>query len=117
MSEILNLMINKKILFTILLCSPLSIYSQLKINGIVKDSIGIVEYANVTLTDSVGNIVSGTNSNQNGFFELFVTEGHYELIISFIGYENWNTVFNLDEDKNFGIIILNQKADFKHFAF
>ncbi|MAN25759.1 TonB-dependent receptor [Mesonia sp.] len=110
MSEILNLMINKKILFTILLCSPLSIYSQLKINGIVKDSIGIVEYANVTLTDSVGNIVSGTNSNQNGFFELFVTEGHYELIISFIGYENWNTVFNLDEDKNFGIIILNSES-------
>ena len=50
--------------------------------------------ANIYLEDDL----TGTSSNNYGFYSLTLDEGSYDLIISYIGYTNARRKINLDED-------------------
>lgn len=83
-------------------------YSQIKITGVVKDSLDVIEFANVYLTDLNNKIIVGTITTEKGTFNLSVKEGVYKLAISFIGYEDWSKNISLKNNQDVGIIILNE---------
>lgn len=94
-------------LFSIFFLISFFSYCQIEIKGVVKDSIDVIEFANVFLTDINNQIITGTIATENGVFNLSIKEGEYKLIISFIGYENWTKTISLKSDQDLGVIILN----------
>ena len=77
----------KKILFTLFIFLPCLLIAQKKytISGYIKDArngetlIG----ATIALKDNV----KGISSNQFGFFSLTLTEGKYDLVGSYVGFQ------------------------------
>ena len=91
-----------------LLCH--GVFAQHQIQGVVKDSSGLsVEYANVVVqTGSEKTFVNGTSCDENGQFSLDVKKaGEYELLISFIGFNDWTKVVNIDGSVDLGEILLS----------
>ncbi len=83
-------------------------YSQIEIRGTIKDSIDVIEFANVYLTNENNKIITGTITTEKGAFNLSAKEGEYKLIISFIGYADWTKNISLKSNQDEGIIILNE---------
>lgn len=98
-------------LFSIIFLISFSSYSQIKIKGVVKDSTSTIEFANIFLTNKSDEIVTGTITNENGVFNLSVQQGEYKLTISFIGYDNWTKNITISNNKDFGVIILNESKN------
>ena len=90
----------KKILLPFFIILPCLLIAQKKytISGYIKDArngetlIG----ATIALKDNV----KGISSNQFGFFSLTLTEGKYELVGSYVGFQPLLIPINLDSDKN-----------------
>ncbi|MGG8497424.1 TonB-dependent receptor domain-containing protein [Tenacibaculum sp. TC6] len=81
----------KRILLTLtLIINSFLSFSQINISGIVKDSVSNIEFANVFLKDINNNIVTGSITNEKGFFKIEVKKGKYIIVVSFIGYKDWN---------------------------
>ncbi len=94
------------------LFAPFFAYSQIEIRGTVKDSLNTpIEFANVFLTNQSNDIVTGTITDQRGDFNLPVKKGSYTLTISFMGYEDWTQEVTLNENKDFGNIILSKSKN------
>ena len=76
---------------------PFVAFSQFKLTGVVKDSLSSIEFVNVVLKTEGKADIKGTITDKSGFFELYVSEGKYELSISFLGYKKWtkkSTIIN-----------------------
>ncbi len=95
-------------LFFILFLTSFFTYSQIEVTGVVKDSYGSIEFANVYLTNQNNKIITGTITNEKGVFNLSAKEGEYKLIISFIGYEDWFKNVSIKNNLDIGVIILNE---------
>jgi outer membrane receptor protein involved in Fe transport len=94
----------------VILITSFSTYSQVNINGVVKNSKETIGFANVFLTDSNNKIITGTITNEEGAFSLLVKNVGSTLNISFIGYEIWTKEISLEEDQNLGIITLKEDS-------
>jgi outer membrane receptor protein involved in Fe transport len=94
----------------VILITSFSTYSQVNINGVVKNSKETIGFANVFLTDSNNKVITGTITNEEGAFSLLVKNVGSTLNISFIGYEIWTKEISLEEDQNLGIITLKEDS-------
>ncbi|MCC6837524.1 MAG: TonB-dependent receptor [Bacteroidia bacterium] len=66
------------------------------ISGYVKDASN-GEYS-IGANVYVKELLKGGNTNQYGFYSITVEKGTYHLIVSYIGYENFEKEINLDKD-------------------
>jgi hypothetical protein len=85
---------------------PLSVFSQ-KITGIVinKTTQEPLKFAHVFLN----NLSKGTTTNEQGKFTLSVdTQGNYELVASYIGYETFVLPIKVTQDTDLKIELLPQ---------
>ena len=86
-------------------------HSQIAIRGTVKDSSNVViEFANVVLTNQANEIITGTITDEKGFFNLSIKEGAYTLTISFLGYSDWVRNVSINQSIDFGQIVLEENA-------
>lgn len=99
----------KRFSLLILLVFPLFNYSQIQIKGHVVDKDTPVVWANVALINLDKTIATGSITDDNGNFNLNTTAGTYKLIISFIGYANFEKEISLTKHLDLGTILL--KAD------
>ena len=82
--------------FLLLLFTSISLHSQSKVSGEVKDEFGDpIAYANVFFKDSN----DGTITNENGRFYLETFETHSFVVFSFVGYKTLE--IELREKNNF----------------
>ncbi|MCD2258069.1 outer membrane beta-barrel family protein [Psychroserpens luteolus] len=82
-------------------------HSQVEIVGVVKDSSNIaIAYANVVLTKQDGKIISGTITNDKGYFKLEAEKDNYIINISYVGYETEIINITLNEKLELGDVIL-----------
>lgn len=96
----------KRLIVLILLILPTLLISQNNIKGKITDQSQPIAWANVALTNLNGNIVTGGITDDDGTFKLKAESGIYKLIISFIGYTNFEKEINLKDHLDLGTIIL-----------
>ena len=92
--------------FLLLLFTSISLHSQSKVSGEVKDEFGDpIAYANVFFKDSN----DGTITNENGRFYLETFETHTSLVFSFVGYKTLE--IELREKNNFKMdVVLEEES-------
>lgn len=73
------------------------------ISGYVKDASN-GEYS-IGANVYVKELLKGGNTNQYGFYSITVEKGTYHLIVSYIGYENYEKEINLDKDLRINVEI------------
>jgi outer membrane receptor protein involved in Fe transport len=104
----------KKILFTILLLSCVSLSAQVTLSGkvIEKNTKQPLEFATIILTNPVTNeIVTGESTDIAGEFSVNVKKGVYNIKVEFIGFENYILDnFSLTENKTLETILLEEDA-------
>jgi hypothetical protein len=100
----------KTLAFTILLLFPAIFYAQ-TITGKVIDKITAVPFANVTITNSNGQIVTGATTDEKGYFLLKTDSGTYTLTISFLGYTRIEKTISVRENIDLGTIVLQEDAE------
>ncbi len=93
-----------------MLSIPYTFYAQVEIKGVVVDSSNIpVEFANIVLNSKdKGEVVSGTITDKKGDFKLLTIPGEYKITISYIGYATKSINVLLKENKDLGVLILNE---------
>lgn len=100
---------NKELSLTFLfLLTVVNLFAQRTITGIVIDSDEQpLESANVVLFDIQSNkIITGTTTNEKGAFEIILENNKFKISISYIGFQIWEKEVELNQDINFGDIIL-----------
>ena len=92
--------------FLLLLFTSISLHSQSKVSGEVKDEFGDpIAYANVFFKDSN----DGTITNENGRFYLETFETHSFVVFSFVGYKTLE--IELREKNNFKMdVVLEEES-------
>jgi len=97
----------KKIIFAVLFCSINVAFSQIKFDGIVKDSIGrALELANIiVLNQETNTLASYAITNEKGYFLLELPKNTtYNFQVSYIGMKTLEEVITIkesDETKDF----------------
>ena len=81
------------------------------ITGKVIDNLGTIPFANVSITNKKGDIITGTTTNDNGFFELKTKGDSYTIEISFLGYTTWEKEIYLTKNLDLGTILLEENAE------
>ena len=88
----------RRLLFLLLICQPLISAAQEKysVSGYIKDATTSESLigANVYVKE----LLKGNSTNQYGFFSFTVPEGKYNLVISFLGYDDAIIPITLDKD-------------------
>jgi len=80
------------------------------ITGKVTDNIGVIPFANVSITNNKGEIISGTTTNENGLFEIKTKNGNYKIEISYLGYKTWKKEIFITKNLTLGTILLEENA-------
>jgi hypothetical protein len=90
----------KKILLPLFIVLPFLLIAQKKytISGYVKDARNGETLIGATV--ALKNNAKGISSNQFGFFSITLTEGKYELVGSYVGFQPLSIPIKLDSDKN-----------------
>lgn len=91
----------KEIVFILLLlCSSSSIAQKLK--GQIKDSVTneTLPYATLAAMDQAGKIITGTLANEEGKFELMITQKVVQLNVSHLGYKTTSLYAPFTSDKS-----------------
>lgn len=100
----------KLTLFSMLMLGCFSVFAQdYTVKGIVKDSTQVIAFANVILTDSNGEMKTGTITEEDGSFNLTTQQGTYTVTVSFLGYQTWKQTISVDQNLDLGIISLNSQ--------
>ncbi len=107
MKKINSIIVQLLICFIVL---PFISFSQVKLNGNVKDKEGMLSFVNVILTDSNGEFKYGTISEENGSFELTIKPETYNVKVSFVGYKEWSRLMTIDADTSLGEIVLESET-------
>jgi len=86
---------------------------EFSISGTVVDpENNPVEFANVVVNDSNGNIVNGTSTDNSGKFQLRnLPLNTYDLVISFIGYNEFRQRIILTGNLNLKTVVLNESSE------
>jgi len=99
----------------VFLAFPLIMLSQsFSVSGVVKNDSGqAVSYANaIALKVQDSTVVSGTISDEQGFFKLLdLNQDDYLIRVSFIGFEDYFTRINLNRDLELENIVLVEKEE------
>ncbi|WP_420574965.1 TonB-dependent receptor domain-containing protein [Kordia sp.] len=69
-----------------------------------------VPFANVVLTDSANNIVTGSITEDDGTFSISAPAGQYKVTVSFLGYEDWTKQIDATSDLNLGEIVIQDAS-------
>jgi len=90
----------KKILLPLFIFLPFLLIAQKKytISGYIKDARNGETLIGATV--AMKNNAKGISSNQFGFFSITLTEGKYELVGSYVGFQPLSIPIKLDSDKN-----------------
>lgn len=100
----------KLTLFSMLMLGCFSVFAQdYTVKGIVKDSTQVIAFANVILTDSNGEMKTGTITEEDGSFNLTTQQGTYTVTVGFLGYQTWKQTISVDQNLDLGIISLNSQ--------
>ena len=96
--------------FLLLLFTSISLHSQSKVSGEVKDEFGDpVAYANVFFKNSN----DGTITNENGRFYLETYDTHTSLVFSFVGYKTLEILLSEKNNFKMNIILEEESASLK----
>jgi hypothetical protein len=90
---------------------PFYSFSQIKINGVVKDQAGLVAKANVVLSNYNNQIIKELITEQEGGFEFVVTKGSYRITVNHPDYDFFVKEFTVEENKQLDNIFLEKKAN------
>ena len=97
----------KKIILIVLLCSINTVFSQIKFDGIVKDSIGNpLELANVIVLNQETNALNSYSiTDENGYYSFDLEKNYtYKFQVSYIGMKSFEEIITTKES--------NTKRDF-----
>lgn len=99
----------KNILLVFLIMFSLTAFSQKMLKGIVIDSAlnKPIPRASIFLN----NTSIGTRTDDEGKFQLWIPQGKYEMIVSSVGYETFNSMIVAIEQPDFIRIELNVKTE------
>ena len=100
----------KKILLPLFIVLPFLLIAQKKytISGYVKDARNGETLIGATV--ALKNNAKGISSNQFGFFSITLTEGKYELVGSYVGFQPLSIPIKLDSDKNINFDLSPREA-------
>ncbi|WP_281542913.1 TonB-dependent receptor domain-containing protein [Maribacter aestuarii] len=101
----------KRSIILSLLFLPLFLNAQFKLTGNVKSETEAIAWANVVLLSEDEKIISGGITDENGSFTLNAESGTYNLVISFLGFEDFKKDINLQLNVDLGEIILKEAAN------
>jgi len=100
------------ILATVLFSATAMAAPNPKVRGTIKDTNGEpVGFCNVVFalaSDSLN--IRGDISNAEGFFDMNVPAGEYQMTVAMMGYEPYQKTITLGDDTNLGTIILSESA-------
>ena len=100
----------KKILLPLFIVLPFLLIAQKKytISGYIKDARNGETLIGATV--ALKNNAKGISSNQFGFFSITLTEGKYELVGSYVGFQPLSIPIKLDSDKNINFDLSPREA-------
>ena len=100
----------KKILLPLFIILPFLLIAQKKytISGYIKDARNGETLIGATV--ALKNNAKGISSNQFGFFSITLTEGKYELVGSYVGFQPLSIPIKLDSDKNINFDLSPREA-------
>lgn len=79
------------------------------VDSSTNDRLAFVNIGLIRASDSI--YVSGTASNDNGFFKIeHVKNGRYILQITAIGYENYKNILDISKDLDLGVVKMHEGA-------
>ncbi|MFB9057679.1 outer membrane beta-barrel protein [Mariniflexile ostreae] len=106
-------MVVKLLISFLFLCALCGYGQNITVTGTLLDKDnGSIAYANIILHDENASIVSGTISEDNGFFTLKnVKPGSYLMIISYLGFKSYKKTMLLAKDVNLEPIILEDLTE------
>lgn len=95
-------------------CSTLFAKQNIEITGQVKDNQTkkTLEFCSVSAYTPSDSLITGSVTNDNGFFSILLESGYYYFVISYIGYDTDTTeLFVVTENKFLGVfkLIPNEK--------
>lgn len=98
----------KSLFSSVLLLVPLMVFTQNKytVSGYIRDAQNGETLIGATI--AVKDKTKGISSNQYGFYSLTLTEGEYELIGSYVGYQPQQVLVKLDGDKQVNFDLLSR---------
>ncbi|WP_394773057.1 TonB-dependent receptor domain-containing protein [Flavobacterium sp.] len=100
----------KNILLLLIIIMPFYSFSQVKVNGVIKDDAVSIANANVVLSDHNNQIVKEVNTKQDGSFEFIISKGTYTITINHEDYELFIQQFIVEDDLQLKTILLEKKA-------
>ncbi|WP_025742951.1 outer membrane beta-barrel family protein [Aquimarina pacifica] len=86
-----------KVRILLLLLVPYWCLAQVEVKGTVKNKTEPMAFVNVFLTNSNGEIIAGSITEDDGSFSLESISGSYLLNVSFLGYKDWTKKVVLEE--------------------
>lgn len=92
------------VLFLLMAQQRVAAQERFTISGYVKDSLSGETLPGATITEK--NEGKGIATNQYGFFSLTLAKGNYYLVVSFVGYQPEVVHVNLDNNKQFLVLLL-----------
>jgi len=101
----------KRSLLLSLIFLPLFLSAQFKLTGSVKSETDTIAWANVVLLSEDEKIITGGITDENGSFTLNAKSGTYNLVVSFLGYEDFKKEVSLQQNLDLGEIILEEAAN------
>ncbi len=85
--------------------------NKYSITGYVKDSLSSENLIGATV--SFAGQHKGVNTNAYGFFSITLPEGHYIIIVSYVGYFSKSLEISLDKNINYNFLISQHGARMK----
>ncbi len=101
----------KRIILCVLFTLPLLVSSQIKLKGTVINNNLPIEWVNVVLINTNGEITTGSITDNNGNFSLSAKKNTYTLSISFMGYTTWTKEIVLEKNLDLEKIILKEDSN------
>ena len=101
----------RKILFSIffvVLCFSASAQKKFTISGYVRDSLSRETLIGASL--QIKETGKGVNSNQYGYFSLTLSEGEYNMVVSFVGYFPFEQKISLHADQELNLSLLSKSS-------
>jgi len=113
----------KKLFLSLIICLSFSFISAkppIEISGQVKDNLTKkgLEFCSIAAYNSKDSLITGSVTNDNGFFSIFLESGVYYFTFSYIGYKTDTTeAMYVTEKKFIGVFKLSQDEKLlKEFA-
>lgn len=101
----------KKANLLIFLLMPLFCLAQsVKLKGKISGKTTLLEWADVSILNAEGKIVSGTTSTKDGTFDIEIKKGTYKIEISLLGFTDYKKEITVEKDTDLGTIILIESA-------